>query len=189
MAIYLYEYEDSENTIEFTQTKLLEAIPRLVLKNFIEEEFKKRNQEPLKWHMKEDDLINVANSSGLISTDKHTRSSRYAIVIDLKPGVPNNVSLYWIRDIWGYSTKEWTPLCLRASVLFADLRADDPNELKRKFAISKNDKGLENVFEFLYIQAGVKRGTWKWGPVGTVNGALLWPDPMKFFIENINRYI
>ena len=73
MPFYLYQYEDSANRFEFIQIKELTAIPRLLLKNFIEDEFKKRDQEPMDWHMKENDLIYTANKTGLISTDKNLR--------------------------------------------------------------------------------------------------------------------
>lgn len=188
MPFYLYQYEDLGKRIEFIQTKELKAIPRLMLKSCIEDEFKKRNREPLEWHMNEDDLIYVANKTGLVDSDKNLRDFKYAIVIDLKPNVSNNVSLYWLKDIWGYSYKEWTPLCLRLNKLFADRPEANANEFKKKFSLNNGSK-LEDVFEFLYIQAGVKEGRWIWGQVGTVNGALLWPDAMKFFIKNTSSYI
>jgi hypothetical protein len=37
------------------------------------------------------------------------------------------------------------------------------------------------TYEFLYVNGGAKGGTWTWGLVGRVNGALLWPDALRFY--------
>jgi len=45
------------------------------------------------------------------------------------------------------------------------------------------------VYEFLYLRGGTEGGKWTWGLVGRVNGALLWPDALRYFANAINRQL
>ena len=101
-----------------------------------------------------------------------------AIVIDLKPTVPRNVSLYLLRDVWGFSDQNWTPLALRLECLFADLDHANPMKFKGEFDDTSAKRSL--VGEFLYVQGGVAGGTWNWGKIGRVNGTLLWPAAFEY---------
>jgi hypothetical protein len=54
----------------------------------------------------------------------------------------------------------------------------------------KDDRGfrrIEHVEEAILAgkngQGGTKGGTWKWERVGLVNGALLWPDALDYFVK------
>lgn len=130
---------------------------------------------PFRWHATEEDIIR--HLGGL--------PGGQAIVIDLKPGVAKNVSLYRLLDVWGFSYQAWTPLALRLRVLFGDLEDADPKSFKASFI----DAGKEHaqVGEFLYLQGGVSKGTWNWGMVGRVNGALLWRDAFDFLVGNLQK--
>lgn len=129
-------------------------------------------QEQWGWHLSAADLLNAANKS----PDQHT------IVIDLKPSETNNVSLYELKDVWGFSYYAWTPVALRLETLFVDYKVPNPKNFKKSF-IHNGDR--EQVHEFLYLQGGTGSGAWNWGSVGGVNGALLWPDALKFFSYKI----
>lgn len=107
------------------------------------------------------------------------------IVIDLKPNVAQNVSLYRLLDVWGFSHAEWTPLALRLEVLFVDLTDEDPKLFKSSFSDEGADRSL--VGEFLYVQGGTSVGTWNWGRVGSVNGALLWPDAFDYLSGELGK--
>jgi len=109
------------------------------------------------------------------------------IVIDLKPTVADNVSLYRVRDIWGFSDKDWTPLALLLECLFVDLNHPKPMEFKTAFKVSPAPTSL--VGEFLYVQGGVLGGTWNWGRVGRVNGTLLWPEPFAYLTSELGRVL
>src|SRR5262245_10767717 len=50
-----------------------------------------QRQVPFGWHLTAGDLISAGGG----------RSATQAIVIDLKPKVANNVSLYRLLDVWG----------------------------------------------------------------------------------------
>jgi hypothetical protein len=45
------------------------------------------------------------------------------------------------------------------------------------------------VGEFLYVQGGTTGGTWNWGPVGSVNGALVWPDAFAYLCGELTRVL
>lgn len=115
------------------------------------------------------------------------RSAEHRILIDLKPKHKTEVSLYRLRDVWGYSDDDWTPLALRLERVFMDQSQDDPPTFKKLFVgpLETNDF----IYEFLYLNGGTKRGKWTWGLVGRVNGALLWPDALRYFANAINRQL
>jgi hypothetical protein len=100
-----------------------------------------------------------------------------ALVIDLKPNVKRNVSLYEVLDVWGYSYHTWTPIAVCLRELYVDDEREDASTFKDQF----DHAGTGHlVGEFLYVQGGVGGGTWNWGMVGRVNGALLWRDAFAF---------
>ena len=180
MPFLLYEYSDKGNEFGFTQSKRLTAVPRLLIRPFVENERQNREVAELRWRMKEEDLVHAV--AGELSSKTH------AIIIDLKPKVKANVSLYWLKDIWGITEADWTPLCLRLNPLFVDKKEDEPEKFKEGFDVKKEEIG-GNVFEFLYLQAGLRTGKWNWGPVGTVNGCLLWRDTFNVFVHEIREYL
>lgn len=130
---------------------------------------------PFAWHAREEGL--VAHFGG--------QPAKQAIVIDLKPRVSGNVSLYRLLDVWGYSLASWTPLALRLQALFVDYQEPNPHVFKNSFVDPGTDHAL--IGEFLYMQGGVLSGKWTWGMVGRVNGALLWKDAFVFLSEGLAK--
>jgi hypothetical protein len=133
------------------------------------------NQVPFGWHASEEVLVGHFGGS----------PDKQVIVIDLKPRVTGNVSLYQLLDVWGYSLEEWTPVAVRLRALFADHKEPNPLTFKNSFVDPGTDHAL--VGEFLYMQGGVRKGKWTWGMVGRVNGALLWKDAFVFLTENLGK--
>ena len=145
----------------------------------------RENQDPvnLEWHLSEPDLLSATIDEFL---GEPALPNDYAIVIDLKPGDEERVSLYELKDIWGYShSLDYTPIALRLETLAVDLDHPNPDAFKQRF--EANDNFRESVHEFLYLQggAGENSGIGNWGMAGRVNGALLWPDALKFFFKEI----
>jgi hypothetical protein len=70
---------------------------------------------------------------------------------------------------------------LRLEVLFSDEPVKDVTAFKQSFLAPKM-KG-ELVHEFLYLQGSNNR--WTWGRTGGVNGPLLWPPALEFFLQAI----
>ncbi len=132
-------------------------------------------KSPFSWHASSSEIVAVIAGA----------SPTHEIVIDLKPNVANNVSLYRLLDIWGFSYNEWTPLAVRLEVLFGDLVHGDPEQFKASFSDANADRSL--VGEFLYVQGGTAGGTWSWGRVGSVNGALLWRDAFDYLSGKLNE--
>jgi hypothetical protein len=131
---------------------------------------------PFHWHATGSEI--VAQLGG---------TSQQAVIIDLKPKVAGNVSLYKLLDVWGFSYEDWTPIALILESLFVDKDVRDPGTFKTRFVHECREDSL--VGEFLYLQGGVKhsahRNEWNWGQVGSVNGALLWPDAFRFLAGEI----
>ncbi len=133
-----------------------------------------RMRRALEWSMKEAEMLR------LLECD----SEECAIVIDLKPKVDNNVSLYQLRDVWGYSYKAWTPILLHLETLFVDREANNPAQFKKRFSDEQCER--EHIYEFLYLNGGYGSSSWSWGRIGSVNGALLLPDALKYFLSILN---
>jgi|GEM_PF-990097 hypothetical protein len=110
----------------------------------------------------------------------------WALVIDLKPDWDGVVSLYRLKTIWGYSERACTAICVRLEPLFVDLEVEDSIRFKNEFQLPPGKEPVGPVHEFLYLNhlEGV-RGAWTWGQVRNVNGALLWPKALAYFIERI----
>lgn len=129
---------------------------------------------PYKWH------IDVPSE-----LDKTTEYARMTLIIDLKPKQrEKNVALYEVLDVWGYSAKGWTPVMLRLSGLFVDA---EPAGIDRNDFFIEDEKRQDAIYEYLYVQGSVACGalTDKWilPPASSTNGALLFPDAMKYFLQ------
>ncbi|HEX4589124.1 MAG TPA: hypothetical protein VH120_04300 [Gemmataceae bacterium] len=134
-----------------------------------------QGHEPFGWHAAEGDLIRRLDGA----------TPDQAIIIDLKPRVAGNVSLFRLLDVWGFSYSNWTPLALRLRTLFADHGAPNPHTFKDRFVDPGTDHRL--VGELLYVQGGVSKGKWTWGQVGRVNGALLWREAFEFLVPALSQ--
>jgi hypothetical protein len=125
-------------------------------------------REPVGWH----------TTGGEIARQFAQQGAACEVLIDLKPYQSQNVSLYRLMNVWGFSYAEWTPVALHLEALFVDRSEADAAQFKNRFV--DHDADRDQVGEFLYLQGGVKGGTWNWGMVGRVNGALLWPDAFDY---------
>jgi hypothetical protein len=115
------------------------------------------------------------------------RRAEHRILIDLKPNDKSRVSLYRLRDVWGHSYDDWTPLALRLECLLGDDPRDNPETFKQRFTGPLETRDF--IYEFLYVNGGAKGGKWTWGLVGRVNAALLWPDALRYFVKAINSQL
>jgi len=135
--------------------------------------------EPYKWH--------IGVPSELDKSEAKYRGS--TLVIDLKPKQnKQNLSLYEMLDVWGYSDQGWTPIMLRLSGLFVDV---DPRGIDRHDFLVKNNRRHEPVYDFLYLAGTVAHGklikNWSPPPASPTNAALLFPDTLRYFVECIRR--
>lgn len=133
--------------------------------------------EPFCWHLSLQTELVAAGSLG--ST----------VVIDLKPKqTATNLSLYELLDVWGYSSSGWTPILLHMSGLYVDA---DPKTCNRNNFTVQNDAREEPIYEVLYVKGSVSDGRlsggWNCPPASPTNGALLWPEVLRYFVECIRN--
>ena len=186
MPFYLYQKEriNAESSSYIRKEEISLAGKTVIYNSLIKtgQLIENQDQGDLKWHLSESDLLSTAIDQYL---SESALPNDYAVVIDLKPSDKGRVSLYELKDIWGYSYTSYTPIAIRLEPLFVDRKHTNPDVFKQHF--KTNDSLREPVHEFLYLQGGAGKdsGKWIWGQAGLVNGALLWPDALKFFFKEI----
>jgi hypothetical protein len=137
------------------------------------------------WHLSERALL-----AQYLTGPEKANGQDYRLMIDLKPKSEDELLFFQILDVWGCSEPGWTPVMLKLCFLFEAETAERVQEV-RKAGIFVSDvdfrcaEGL--VYEFLYLKFGWKDGDWGWGTVGSVNGALLFPRHLKFFLKEMIR--
>jgi hypothetical protein len=109
----------------------------------------------------------------------------HALVIDRKPTIEGQVSLHRVMNVWAFSPAEFTPILLRLEALFVGRETADADAFKQEF--DDCDADHTTVLEFLYLNRDENRKIWKWGRSGNVNGALLFPDSLPYFLGILNR--
>jgi len=180
MPFYVYERIERENEYIFNKISIFKAIPRRIIKPKLDEIKDICVKDKCGWKLSSDDITNslISNNSELI------KGPKYVLVIDLKPKNREAVSLFQIENIYGYSYKDWTPLCLELREVRDEryVYVKDIENQKNNVKVDKKTFQVK-IYEFLYIQMGLESGKLNWGMVGTVNAALLWPDAMRYFIE------
>jgi hypothetical protein len=115
-------------------------------------------------------------------------SSDHAVVIDLKPRVPNEISLYRVKHLWAYSSHGWTPFALELEGLYVDAQppaGTSAAAFKQRFPRLAQPGG--RIYEFLYLNGDGKSGRWAFGRVGSVNAPLLWERVFDSLLKRINR--
>ena len=117
----------------------------------------------------------------------YAEANTYAVIIDLKPGDKEGVSLYELKRVFGYTSTGWTPIMLHLEALFAGQPKENVEEFKQQFSDVDCPEERRPVHTFLYLQDTYEGGSWNWGPVGTVNAALLWPEAIEFFINHVRK--
>jgi hypothetical protein len=174
MPFYLYDVTTNNSARQFRQIEEVRIAGSNGPLALLQRQKNSGNAENHKWHATGREIVAAIHSSQP-GTD---------IVIDLKPLDTKAVSLFRLLDVWGFSEKEWTPVSLHLEELFIDKPQGNPAEFKQLF--NMNHQG-GSVGEFLYLLGGTEKGTWNWGSVGQVNGALLWPDAFKYLTADLGE--
>lgn len=135
-------------------------------------------KEDYAWTLERDTLLEAAE------VDPTT----HALVTDLKPSVQTERNIFEIIAVLGYSYNTWTPIMLCLETLFTDyIKPGTAAALKARFDDSESLR--TPVHTFLYLNGGYADGDWNFGPIGSVNGALLWPDALGHFVQRFNRHL
>jgi hypothetical protein len=135
----------------------------------------------LKWHLNEAELL-----KDFLTEPEKAAINSYKLIIDLKPTSEDELLFFEICDIWGCSDPAWTPLMLRLSFTYEAAKKEEIQEVRRTWRFKAEhecQQSREFVYEFLYLTHGWEKGRWGWGTVGAVNGTLLFPAHMPFFLE------
>lgn len=146
-------------------------IPKLLMRSTSAQQ-----NEPYTWHLPIESALaeaDVANST---------------FIIDLKPNNKQpNLSLYELRDVWGYSDAGWSPILMRLRGLFVDT---DPAKFDRN-AFSKSGAVEPPIYSFLYLAGSIAngelKGKWIAPRASPTNSALLWPNTLRYFVECIRK--
>jgi len=126
----------------------------------------KNDAEAVKWYRK-------AAEQGEV-----TAQSNLGAMYHNGDGVPKNDA---------EAAKWYRKAALQLDALFSDRYEEDKDKFKASFV--KEAAEQEVVGEFLYVQGGTTGGTWNWGKVGSVNGALLWPDAFAYLCGELTRVL
>ena len=115
----------------------------------------------------------------------------FRLIIDLKPSVQNNVSLFEIRYIWGVTYPNWTPLMLKLRTLFIDVSVDKASakECKKQILIDADEEKDAPIFDFIYLQGGYETGSWNPARLGFHSGLLMWPETAEFFSNTMKAQL
>lgn len=174
---YMRERERGRSVYQFVEPCSLFGCNKGFIPRLLRRRISSSQGEPYKWHLPIQDSLSDIGYTG--ST----------LIIDLKPKQnKDNLSLYEVLDVWGYSDTGWTPILLHLSGLFVD---EDPKMVDRnKFVINDSDRD-EPIYEFMYLDGSVADGQlvgrWNAPPASPTNAALLWPEPLAYFFTSIRR--
>lgn len=175
----IYRKEDSLKTVryELLKTISLFGCNRGYIPRFVRQDLKADQQHPYQWYISVKDALYKDNNP------------KSAIIIDLKPK-EQEANLYELLDIWGHSYKEWTPILFHLRELTIDT---DGKERPLEYFNVTNTNTDVPVYSFMYLNGGIEDGgtigKWTSPPLSSTNGALLWPDALKYFLTCIAKKI
>ena len=177
---YLKKSDAGRSSYQFAERICLFGCNRGFIPMLLRKRIPRSQGEPFKWHIPIGDSLN-----GIAWNNRDYTGS--ALIIDLKPKQnKNNLSLYELEDVWGYSEDGWSPILLRLCGLFVD--ADPKGVDRKKFAIRDTEREGP-IYEFMYLTGSVKDGQvdglWNAPPASPTNAALLWPEALAYFFESI----
>ncbi|MFH1251383.1 MAG: hypothetical protein V1715_09840 [bacterium] len=176
MPFFIYEKEDFGDYLNFRLIKQIQCIPRLFIEPVFSSIPDDYNEKYFKWKRSEIDI-----SNRISEICEKLVINNPVLVVDLKPNKDKIVSLFQIKNLYGCTDKNWTPICVKLGVIFDEKNVENPKQKKQLVNVKKNYFN-KDIIEFLYIQKGFQSGKGNWGPIGSVNAALLWPEVFKYFV-------
>jgi hypothetical protein len=112
-----------------------------------------------------------------------------SLVIDVNPRSAAPVLLlHELLHVWGFSSHDWTPFLFLLRELLSEQGEvqTDPTDFRIDEAVPRPP-----VYSFLYVRgtvrAGRLEGAWLPPRASPTNSALLWPEPLQFFVGCIHR--
>lgn len=124
-----------------------------------------------------------------ISADEILAKKNYDVdshefIIDFHPNESDYHSLLKVENIylWSYFTTKnpdshmWTIMMIKGTDLENNAKIKQKNPLK--FSLQGVPNPNRKIFTFLYLQSN-----WNWGKNGSTNGALIYPDARRYFLQ------
>ena len=144
-AYYIKKKIDGGNSYQYIESCSLFGCNIGLIPKLLRNKIGLLQSEPYKWH--------VEIQRGMSQDDK---LAGFTVIIDLKPKQnKENISLYELMDVWGYSDSGWSPILLHLHGLLVD---EDPNGIDRsKFSIEDYDREGP-IYEFMYLNGSVSDG-------------------------------
>lgn len=175
---YLYQHSQTPQGVRFVCLRDVRLfgcrageIPRL-----LRAQLPPKQSEPFPWH---------------VSVEAVLSAQCQALLIDLKPNYKNPqaaLSLFQVRDAWGYSAYGWAPGMLRLRGISVDGRPQisDPKDFVVEF-----EPHHESIYTFLYLEGTVREGAllgrWTAPRPSSTNSVLLWPEPLSYLVRQIQE--
>jgi hypothetical protein len=128
----------------------------------------------------------------LLGEAEKSQHDRYKLVADVLDvlGNPKRVyaQLYEVVQISGYSSWNWTPMMWKLRLMLELEDCTDARSQKRW----EFDPAGDFVYEFLRLQADhnwetTRKGIKGFGMIGSLNGVLLFPEALRYFISKIDK--
>lgn len=175
---YLYQEDVDDNKTVFKRLGRvsLAGCTNGLIAMYLKKTIDSTATEPYCWHITRDKLFEILSLRG------------NALVIDVKPNSKEELSLFKIKNIWGYSSSGWTPILLELKRIVHD---ESPDRYDRKNVELEDYKEGDSVFTLLYLKGTIRNGKLecKWvfpGPSPT-NSVLLWTDARNYFIRKMSN--
>jgi len=176
---YIYKEEMEDNKVLFRQIKVthLAGCTNGLIAKYLKKTINNSVTEPYAWHIASDKLFKTLCLPGNI------------LVIDIKPNSKEELSLFKIKNIWGYSSSGWTPIMLELKIIVHNKNPDDYN---RESVEPENYEESDSVFTLLYLKGTIRNGKledkWIFPGRSSTNSVLLWPDARDYFISKMQMH-
>jgi hypothetical protein len=175
---YLYEVTRTSEQTRFIRVKEAHLFGRNVgeIPRLLRQHLHGSETEPYPWYLPVETMLDPKQQT---------------LIIDLKPNNKDPkaaLSLYELRDVWGFSAYGWTPSMVRIRGISVD--GDPPIDDPADFSVelfSNND----SIYTFLHFEGTVRGGAlvgpWTAPRRSSTNSALLWPYAVSYFFQQIRQ--
>jgi hypothetical protein len=177
---YIYQEKLENNKIVFKKIEETSLAGDGLIARYLKKTISNSTTEPYSWHIESNQLFNTLELPG------------NALVIDLKPKSKTKLSLFKVKNVWGYSSSGWTPIMLELKEIVNDENPNDYNRETVELEKEKYERG-DSVFTFLYLRGTIRNGKlvgegrWRFSGPSPTNSVLLWPKVRDYFIRKMQN--
>ena len=158
------------------------------LREIFSEGLQTRRGELGQWRIYVPELMETLKQKDLIRPEGRPLEGN-TLVMDLAPNDKNEIGLFEIQQIWGFTKYSWTPIMLESLPVLDAKRSSVPDASQFKVAFDLYS-ALPKVYSFLYMRDtrtdGGFSGNWSPPPASPTNTPVLWPEVFDYFLSEIN---